>query len=411
MTKEVQSIYETIDDPIYIDAYDESVPIKDVYPERTTIAYKNHNFHIYAACYHERAKYITSAGSVVKSSLSPARCKIVEEYIRRCRKVSKGYIVHILSIFDWLEEHERMNFIYSHKDAFETYYRFTEYLYREARGSAIKGKSRTRGSLKKIQYGMQFFLSISSGLKMETLKNSALKIDQKGAYSDPQTRRASENDVKIFWKLNLRHFEAIASFLLNNQERPLIVPRQDIGFQDYKQWTFRLDSLSLEDSRSSGRDSGQDQFFDENDNFIFDAEAVKKRVKELGHRRYLGVNHRKYCAQLISEDEFFTLHLFRKAGIHFSHLLLMASGCNIEQLEGVDFSLPLSKSSDAKRQAVTKARAGYSKKPMRFSAKFLPLWRKYLKIRKLTVDKYDQDFGNLGIPLVSEKSYQTNRSF
>jgi len=414
MTGNVRSIKSTIDEPIFLNPYDESHPINKIFPERTIISYKNHNFHIYSACYskkNNRGGRIGSEVSDVNSNLCPVRCKVVEEYIRRCRKVSKGYIVHIHAIFDWLENNGRMDFIHSHKDAFETYYLFTENLYREVRGSAIKGNSRTTGSLTKLQYGMQFFLSVTSGLKMETLKNSALRINQRGAYKDPQTRRASENDVKTFWKLHLRHFEAIASFLLDNQERPLIVRRQDLGFPDYKQWTFRLDSQSIERSKSSGNKSSQEQFLDANENFIFDVEAVKERVKELGHDRYLGANHHKICDKLKSDDEYFTLHLFRKVGIHFSYLLLMASGCNVEQLESIDFSVPLSTSHDAKRQAVTKARAGYAKKPVSFSAKFLPHWRKYLKIRALTIEKYDPSFGNLGIPLVSEKSSPEKNSF
>jgi len=403
MSSKDKEVYEAIQNPVYVDANDDSVKLDLIHPEITILQYKRSAFHIYRACYLKRLRGSSNKlECVVKSSLCPDRSKIIAGIIRLAPKESEDSIRSILNVFDWLDDNSRGELIYLEKDALETYRLFSESLFREARGSAVKGKRRQRTALRKLQNSMALLLSISSGWNVDRLIRSAIRIETFGLNKNYQKRLANEAEMQNFWTLNLRHFQAISSFLLTKEDPPLIVSRVDIGYPDYKRWTFGLDSIVLEKAKINNTYTAQ--FFDENDEFIFDERAVKSRAKELGQDRFKGPKYRDQLLKITDGDSRFRESLFRWAGIHFSHLLLMASGCNAEQLEYLNFAKKLSSTTDAKRQVAIKPRASYEEKPVQFSAKFLPIWRTYLKLRELTIETYQPDFGDFGIPIVVKEA-------
>lgn len=399
-----KEIFEAIENPVVVNATDSLTKLDLVFPERTIVQYKYNNFHLYKMCYRKRMRgKVSTKACVVKSSLCATRVKIAEKIIRRLPQLPQSSVCRMLTVYDWLDGNDKADLIHSEQGALETYYTYSESLYREARASAVQGKGRGRGPLLALQNAMALLLSISSGLSMQIIKDSAVKITRHDAYGKHQKRPAAQDVMQTVWTLHLRHFETICSFIFDSLEPPLVVPREDIGYPDYKQWTPYLDSNRLDLAKKENKATAM--YFDENDEFIFDKDAAKARAKEL-NQRYKKSVHESHIAKIQLDRGWLKLHLIRKASIHFSHLLLLASGCNSEQLEYLDFSKKLSNTQDAKRQIATKPRAGYAQKPVQFSANFLPSWRKYLKLREIAIEAYDPDFGNFGIPLPKEKEFR-----
>jgi len=405
-------ILESIENPVVVNVYGEFPKIDLIVPERTILQYKNHKFHIYKACYLKRLRGKSAKNaSIVKSSICPKRKEIVRKIIRKSPNVPKFKVCGLLAIFDWLDDNGRSDSLFSQSKALETYKVFSEALYSEARSSEIKGRKRQRRTLRQRQEQMSFLLSIASGLSEKRLQASAVMIERFGMYAKSQKRTAPENAMVEFFLLNLRHFTAISSFLLNDENLPLVIKRSDIGFPDFKQWTFTLHSNSLVKAKENNTRIAQ--FFNEEDEFIFDHEEAYARTKELGQDDYRGTDHRKYISLILDGDERLRRNLFRRAGIHFSHLLLLVSGCNVEQLEYIDFSKKLTNSAEAKRETAVKPRAGYASRPVQFSAKFVSIWRTYLKLRDLTIQTFDPNFGKFGIPLILEgrKGLSSNKLY
>ncbi|MGP4846193.1 hypothetical protein ACTXGQ_18845 [Marinobacter sp. 1Y8] len=396
---DVESLeFEAIENTITIDPYDGFEKLDIVVPERSIIKYKRQSISIYKVCYLERIMGSNPPKAcVVRSSICPKRCDLVGKLIKLAKKQPEHMFSRLITAFDWIDQQGKADDVYQGQTALQLYSQLSEELYMEARGSAVRGKARTRSTLTTIQDAAITLIHAATGLSREQIRGSAVTIDRHENYSKNQKRAVSASRMQEAWLLHLRHFDSIANHLLNDIPSPLHVKREDLGYPDYKIWMFKFDSRQLAKAKESG--SHNAQFFDQDDEFIFSRDAAKKRAKELGHSRYEGGNHRVFTSNVRDEQGLLRLVLLRRANVHFAHLLLMVSGCNPEQLPYVDFSKRLSNTPDAKKQTAVKPRSGYAEKPVQFSAKFLPTWRKYLKVRDLTLSEIDPDFGPFGIPI------------
>lgn len=400
MRNDTLESYDEVEDITIVNVYSSEHAPETIVPHRTIIRWPSSSVAIYKVCYIERI-YNNSRNKkcVIKSSLCANRCKLVEYLIRLTFLKPQDYFQRLIYVFNWIDENKKSDLIYNEKDAVETYSILSEELFREMRRSPIKNKSRGKSTLHGIQSSALTIISASSGIPRDDLKRRAIQITRYGANSKKTTANNSVSTVSKLWQLHSIHFHAIADHIISDKAPPLVINRDILGYETYKLWTNRLDTTRLHEySRNGG--SSYLQFFDRNNNFILDIKEVKQRAKELGHSRYEGRYHKDLISKIKNDTTEFQKLLHRRSAIHFSFLLLLASGCNPEQLQYIDFSKELSSTHNAKREAAIKPRSGYIKQPIQFSAKFLTTWRKYQEIRRITIDKFAPSFGPYGIPVL-----------
>ena len=410
MTANEKITYDVVSDLVIIEKNGDATP-DFINPTRVVIKHGTAVFHIWRACYKlVKDHWRGTGGSVLLSSLCPKRREIIRRVIKRRRSLGMEVLRVVPEAIAIFENKLLLDCIFDKELAVNIYKQITEELLAEASLSKIKTdknlhSARSKATLRNLQSAIRITISFCSEIPVDTLKKSAELVVDDTQLKRPKNPSRSKEKVQELWAVQKRHFFSIAEYLEKGDMRyPLVVMLEDLGYPDYALYTRNQDSYLIKAERDS--DPLLAACTDNDGIWIVDSvDARKERFSNLGLEYDAETyHHKKRYLYALSDDRKKTSKqagLYRRLSIHFASLLLLNSGCNREQLAYLNFEAKLSTGPHAKRQPAAKPRAKYQEKPVSFSANFLPIWRKYVALRRKMLEIYDPSHGPYGIPYVS----------
>ena len=378
--------------------------IDSISPERTIARFSNgRGVHAYRYCYLDRANLMDEAGSakelygsarglmrVNTNSLCDDRMKIVRSWLNdivsgECTFARASTMQNCI---DWVDKDNRGGELLIENSAKGLYFDYTNELLHRVRLSKVgekKGLGRPYAArLQKtfrelVSYAINRSDSIISSWAPAIEKRQGIESIPQGYLSDAEGQKAFEMHRRFFW--------AYSDAVINNSTFPLTVKLDDLGFKSLVAFGYGNHNYNNWGARGEDIDNSWHQFAFSEQGFDSDWRSIIEkgtimgvdivRKKPTGFKRSVKYfNKRKFTPATI-------VQFSNRAMRHFGYMLMFASGCNSDHLDGINITKSMQKrSSGSERLIAHKNRSMNEEQLLSVSANFSKQWRQFLRLRE-----------------------------
>ncbi len=328
---------------------------------------------------------------VVLKSLDISRYDIVKETVKavvsgNMRVADVRSVVHFINYIDRTYNYPSISEI----DMGNAYINYTKYLFEHIELSSVRKKTLIP---RKVAYMLQrcaaFVASVASEMSLEQIK-SLTHIITVNQLSENQPSISTQLEVqdKVF-AVHLKIFSALVDFVINKKPFPLVIEGDEaLGMN--KVIYFSKYTHSANNYQSTPTKQWPGFVFTEHGmlGWIEAREQASRVGVEIGPA--YGRHYQNYHGQLNlyieknkKRDCIIYRDLANAAVRHFVHAIIADSGCNISVLLSalIQEVQPI-RGLDKTRLLSIKGRAGYDKQTIEITNRFLPYYRKYIRLRE-----------------------------
>jgi hypothetical protein len=394
------------------------VTIDIVSPELTIARFsKGQGIHAYRYCYLDRRSLTGKPGSITNltdyknglygvntKSLCDDRVKIVRRWLNDIVTGECNYTTayHIQMGFDWCDKHNRGAGLLAEQSSKDLYVDYTNELLHRVRLSKVgKKEGIGRAHAAALQRAFRKLIGYTTGRSDSVVMTWAPVIEKrKGIESLPQAN-LSDAEAKKAFEMHRRFFWAYSDAVIKNSASPLVVKLDDLGFENLITFGGQANNYqSWGNNRVNSR--GWQQFAFSEQGFDSDWRSIKEKAAIKG----IDLDRKAYkafwgSAKTFSKRKFTprTLTNFsNRAMKHFGYLLMFASGCNADHLDGIDVENSMQeKASGSKRLIAHKDRSSNEKQQLSVSTHFSKQWRQFLLLREWMSKFHDKPYPSYGL--------------
>lgn len=328
-------------------------------------------------------------GYVNPLSLCDIRKKSIKKILSAATSVSYDTVRHIRQFINFIDTEINVSCDISNiSDLKHCYISYTSHLQHLLQLSRIDKLNKGIGSksASRKQHGaMQTILILLENISEEAIRPWASTISRKDTDNSLPIIRSNNDHYARMFAIHLRIFQQISDFVLNEKKIPLILNMHclNLTYDKFHIWSSRSSSESTyEKSHWMHWGLQDDRILEWSD------------IKTLAHSQGVSlgnnqrINHRDFKRFIINADfkpkKSWTNALINIVINSFCYALIADSGCNWSALRYIDFeNITFIKELDKTRLISIKPRAEYKIQHIEINARFIPFFRKYLKIRKL----------------------------
>lgn len=387
-------------------------------PELTVARFsKGPGIYAYRYCYLDRGSLNAKPDSVTNlishknglygintKSLCNDRVKIVRRWLNDIVTGECNYTTayHIQMGFDWIDKHNRGAELLAEKSAKDLYVDYTNDLLHRVRLSKVgKNKGIGRGHASSLQRALRKLIGYTTGHSDSVVMTWAPFIEKRTAIESLPQAHLSDAEAKKAFEMHRRFFWAYSDAVINNSAFPLVVELDDLGFENLI--TFGGQANNYQNWGCNKVNGGKwQQFTFSEQGFDSDWQSVKEKAATKG----IDLDKNAYkafwrTAKDLGDRKFTraTLISFSNRAVkHFGYMLMFASGCNADHLNGIDIRNSMQeKSSGSKRLIAHKDRPSNEKQLLSVSTHFSKQWRQFLLLRDWMSKFHNKPYPSYGL--------------
>jgi hypothetical protein len=402
--------------------------INSISPERTIARFSNgKGIHAYRYCYLDRASLLDEAGSVSDlfgnasglmrvntSSLCDDRIKIVRRWLNDIFSGECSFYnsLKMQQVFDWIDKNNRGGELLSEKSAKGLYVDYTNELLHRVRLSKVgkkTGERIGRAHASSLQRVFRKLVRYATSYTNSVVSCWAPAIEKrKGIESMPQVHLSDAEAQKAF-EIHRRFFWAYSDAVINNSPAPMTVKLGDLELKDlivfahnssnYNYWGAHKLNAAVSWRNFAFSETG----FDSNWKSI-----IEKGAKKNVHFGTKSPTSFKVLRECYSKNKFSHTTIFQfanRAINHFGYMLMFASGCNADHLDGIDVKNSMQKKvSGSERLIAHKDRSMNEEQALSVSARFSTQWKQFLRLREWMSKFHDKPVPDYGLFICVSRS-------